>query len=582
VSTEAIFSGPVSDAVGPPSLIRCVRVEADAAELAQFIASASVYWRSNLPPPNADACVIVEAFHEDLRVNLRNLTIANAVRRVTPARLLVLTGLDPDWREALSMEFDTSLVGRVAEAYGAADVLDVHGLADARMLCPDGHDAPNAELDEVAYATLCRLRRVPRLGAADRTGPEFARRRRRAAVLASIYDEVLGDGSAVALVTSHVDYDQWGLAVRAARRAGVPVVHTQTTGSLKAYALFPEAAVGERTFRAELTGQIGAWFQEQVWPRRAELHESAELVTWRSKRNLGRPSWWRGGAVASLDLRTSVERAQLRVLAAARFGLDPKRPVAVVFNHAVSDALGTNREVFGDLAEWFERTAAHARSTASVNWIFIDHPKQHLYDQSGFFDRVAADYAGQPHMVFRPSAAVSKNILWSLADLGVTVRGSVSNELPAFGIPMIQAGWSEWSGCGLSAVADGPDAYWRLLDATLAEVAAGRPVITAEQVERARLWLWVYRAAADVVSPLVPHWEQWPAPHLLYSIGTHMRHVESDREPIFEAVARMWRRREPLLTRFDLSAVGDPPIGPSPRVPAHSREAHHDRAAIMV
>ena len=35
----------------------------------------------------------------------------------------------------------------------------------------------------------------------------------------------------------------------------------------------------------------------------------------------------------------------------------PAKPVVSVFNHAVSDALGTNVEAFADLGEWFEETA---------------------------------------------------------------------------------------------------------------------------------------------------------------------------------------------------------------------------------
>nr|BFE76985.1 hypothetical protein GCM10020092_102860 [Actinoplanes digitatis] len=91
----------------------------------------------------------------------------------------------------------------------------------------------------------------------------------------------------MALVTSHVDYDQWGLAVESARRARVPIIHTQQTGCLKAYGLFPEADTGTGTFREELTRQIGDVFETQVWPRREELRPIAELVAWRAKVNLG-------------------------------------------------------------------------------------------------------------------------------------------------------------------------------------------------------------------------------------------------------------------------------------------------------
>jgi hypothetical protein len=156
--------------------------------------------------------------------------------------------------------------------------------------------------------------------------------------------------------------------------------------------------------------------------------------------------------------------------------------------------------------------------------------------------------------VFRPSTTFSKNALWSLTDLGVTVRGSVSNELPAYGIPVIQAGWSEWSSCGLSTVVDDQDAYFKTLEQSINQIREGIDLVTPEQVERARLWLWLYRSGTDVVTPVVPQWEVWPADVLLKTTRATFRHIESDSDPLFAAVERMWNGREPMLTRTDWSA----------------------------
>jgi hypothetical protein len=355
-------------------------------------------------------------------------------------------------------------------------------------------------------------------------------------------------------VTSHVDYDQWGLAVEVARRRGVPIIHTQQTGCLKAYGLFPANDTHTETFRGELTRQIGATFEEHVWARREQLRDAAELIAWRAKVNLGRPSWWRGGVTASVDLNDPAERARLRSSVVTRLGFDARRPVVTVFNHAVSDALGTNRELFPSLADWFTGTAAFAAGHPEAQWLFLEHPSQALYDSTGFFDKLAGKYKGQSHLAFRPSASLSKNALWSLTDLGVTVRGSVSNELPAYGIPVIQAGWSEWSSCGLSTVVDDVDGYFKTLEESINQIREGVELVTAEQVERARLWLWLYRSGTDVVTPLVPQWEVWPADTLLKVLRATFRHIESDADPLFTAVQRMWTRQEPMLTRTDFSA----------------------------
>src|SRR5919197_5087741 len=65
----------------------------------------------------------------DLRITLRNLATANAIRRIVPSRLIVLTGSAPDWDRLHMGDADPAQVEELARAYGADDVLDVHALA---------------------------------------------------------------------------------------------------------------------------------------------------------------------------------------------------------------------------------------------------------------------------------------------------------------------------------------------------------------------------------------------------------------------------------------------------------------------
>lgn len=537
----------------------------------RFLDVADVFWRNNtLPAPTMGTGVILtEALHQDIRVTLRNLNVANALRRIFPAPLAVVTGTDDDWYNALWSGFDVSLVDRLARSYGASDVMDIHAYVDQRIaaaggtppeLLVAGHRIDEIEtgiapahLDAIIDATTCRVLQVPRLTAAHRSGETYTRIRRRSIEFSRTYDMLFATLRPAAFVTSHVDYNQWGLAVSSAMRFGVPVIHVQSTGTLKAYAMFPDNRRGAPTFRAELTHQIGEFFDKHVYGNRDQIRRSAELVTWRAKGNLGRPSWWRAGSSADVELRTGAERMSLRPHALDRFSFDRDKPVITVFNHAVSDALGTNLELFDDLGAWFEATAEYAADRTDANWLFVDHPSQGLYDKTGFFDGVASRYRGRRTMAFRRSRSISKNMLWTLTDLGVTVRGSVSNELPAYGIPTLQAGWSEWSACGLSAVATDQDDYWRHLDRFITGITAGAAQLDPEQIERARLWHWLYRAGADVSSELVQHWEAKASDDLILRLHTAMAHIESDGDPLFAATRRMWTRHEPMLTRFDMS-----------------------------
>ena len=531
-------------------------------------AAAAVHWRTTLPAmPEDGSIVVVDLLMQDLRLALRTLTLANSIRRTRPARLVALVGPDRHWHEQIWDGYDRERLVQLARAYGADEVIDVatlteHIVAGAPHVTLLGTDRPVApRVDEtrrrllrtITDSTTVRVLRVPRVR--DATPSDDVRGIEQAiAAEDRLYRTVFAELPVIAFVTSHVDYGQWGLAVDAATTNGVPVIHAQATGGLKAYALFPGTEGAEKGFRRALTLQTARQFEDQVWSHRDVLGPSAERTAWRSKANLGRPSWWRGGGeISRLDLRSSDERRALRSYALERLGLDPAKPVVTVFNHAVSDAVQGNHEAFDDLATWFERTVEFASASEGVSWLFLDHPSQINYDRTEHFERLARAHAARPHLAFRPSLGLSRNSLWSVTDLAVTVRGSVSAEFPAYGIPALQAGWSEWSHLGFSRRADTEQDYVRALDDSVRDLVAGTPLLTAEQARRARLWLWFYRSGADVTTPLVPHWENGQGVALHQLVTTAMNHVEDDADPAYTAVRRLWERQEPVLTRMDLT-----------------------------
>ena len=110
---------------------------------------------------------------------------------------------------------------------------------------------------------------------------------------ARIYDALITRNEVVALVSSHVDYNNFGLAVEAAIRNDVPVLFPQSTGGLKAYALFPEQVLaGSRSGPGSPTRSASS-SRTHIWANRELLQRSRELTMWRAKATLGRPAWWR-------------------------------------------------------------------------------------------------------------------------------------------------------------------------------------------------------------------------------------------------------------------------------------------------
>lgn len=533
--------------------------------------SADTFWASHLSGLSQDGSaphILVELLTQDLRVNLRSLSLAASLSTATGARIIAVVGAEPQWAQRVWTGYDAAMLRDMARAWGAVDVVDLSEAvaavsAGSAALDVDGvhvEVAAEARL-EAAYferilnATGARIRGVPAMTDSMRADEAHARLVEHSTATTRVWESLIANTAPIAFVTSHVDYAQWAPASIAAGRAGVPTLHVQSTGGMKAYWGIDPGRLGD-TYRQELTRTLGVFFEDELWSRRDALRPAAELVAWRARRNLGVPSWWRAASEDDeVAYVTAEERLAVRDWAARRLRLPPERPLVLVFNHAVSDALGANHEIFGSLAEWFERTAEYAAEHPEVTWLLLDHPKQHLYDTTGFFEQVAGRLGDHEHLRFIASSDLSKNELWSLADLVVTVRGSVSNEYPAYGTPALQAGWSEWSHCGFLMRADGQEEYWRLLGDSTQALLRGEDLITDDQVERARLWMWFYRSGADVSSGLVPPWKQGISAQLHTQLGIAMNSVEADADPLFTSVARWWPAPGPALLRAGLDDV---------------------------
>ncbi|NHA00770.1 hypothetical protein G5V59_14580 [Nocardioides sp. W3-2-3] len=239
-----------------------------------FLRTASTFWRHNVLP-ESERIILVEAMSQDLRVTLRNLTVANALRRMEPARVIVYSGADEDWNQIVWTYFNLEEISQMATAYGAETVFDVHALVDARVAGTAeplevagvdlGGDLPESGIspqsfEDIVYATACRMALVARLDDSPELQAKKAHVAARSVEFAKIYDALLANNDVVALITSHVDYNNFGLGVEAALRHDVPVLFPQSTGGLKVYGLFPEKPAGGRPDpgRADLAGSASS------------------------------------------------------------------------------------------------------------------------------------------------------------------------------------------------------------------------------------------------------------------------------------------------------------------------------------
>lgn len=144
--------------------------------------------------------------------------------------------------------------------------------------------------------------------------------------------------------------------------------------------------------------------------------------------------------------------------------LDPARKVAIVFSHVLWDAnLFYGEDLFEDYGHWFIETVKSACANPGVNWLIKLHPVNawKLKRDGGAKARLAELDLIEEHIgpveklpahvqLLHPECEISSWSLFQVADYGVTVRGTISTEMPCLGIPVFTAGTGRAHGLGFT------------------------------------------------------------------------------------------------------------------------------------
>ena len=140
----------------------------------------------------------------------------------------------------------------------------------------------------------------------------------------------------------------------------------------------------------------------------------------------------------------------------ARLGLDPAKPTAVIFSHVLWDAnLFYGEDLFEDQESWLVESVRAASENPRANWVVKLHPANMYKAERGELnDKVAIREAvgSLPAHVklLDPETEINTFSLFEAADYGITIRGTIGMELPAFGIPVLTAGTGRYSGLGFT------------------------------------------------------------------------------------------------------------------------------------
>lgn len=183
-----------------------------------------------------------------------------------------------------------------------------------------------------------------------------------------------------------------------------------------------------------------------------------------------------------------------------RFGWEENKPIVAVMANMLTDGVFTNRwRLFQDNLVWLRETLTCIRDLDHVNWLVKGHPSDKKNrvktPTSGECARIAG---GLPHVRYMPEDVTNVS-LPGILDAVLTGHGSAGIEYSCFGIPCVIAGESLYSGRGFVHEPQTQEEYFSILRRieTLKR-------LDAEQIERAKLFTYVYLVLSKVNCDLVP------------------------------------------------------------------------------
>jgi hypothetical protein len=558
----------------------------------ELLTAFEAFWRRSLNRhPGGGGTILCDLFHHDPRVSIRALFIAKAIEHVRGGRTVALGNAGPLWDAVVLPNHNRENARRIAAAFGAGYV-DMHRLSETEDGTLTGEQLDLLDrfrsgavgdvrqvrlvdgfpIGRHILSTYIRLARDPHVNEKTPTLEAFSRIASHCFFFYNHYTRLLAAGDVSFCITSHVDYSIWGILTELCIRRKVPVLHFHTTQDFKIFCYWPELVDPDQPPRVSFTQYSGRFFREELAPLADAFADGAERVVHHNKLDQTRPSWWLTGSVFLYD---EEDRRILRETGLSLLGWSGDKPVYCLFLHSLTDALWNNAEVFDGYVRWVERTLDYAVTRTDVNWLVRSHPQEELYDATGSFRSWEGRYAA-PNVRFSPARTLDKNVLWSLCDLGITVRGSISNELPCYGVPVVLAGESEMSRCGFGRVAHDEEEYWDLL-------RRGPWPLDQAEVRAARFWMFYYRVLSSVKSIFIPGWNIGSYDHFFYYARMCLATQNIDEDPFFDHLATMISRRDPVLMRYDLveAAASRRDRAPAWVVPDPIRTAYDEPRSVV-
>lgn len=524
----------------------------------------------------ADRVVLVDLLSHDVHQLIRSLYVGKILQRQFGCKMVGLIG-NLLFSRTLGLRYNKQDAVLLARSFGVDDFLDLEedelagvpaggfSAADTAaaiaqlQACPDSalsarllswRTQDGCRIGESIYETSLRIARNPFLTNIRETVYQVIAEAHR---IHNLVSSACDARTIQAFTSGHMSYTQWGMTADVVLRKGGNAVWFDSTGNFSAY-LLTRPPAGDETLDSQIRRIDKALFEQEFEEEhRLDPQFVAKVRKLFSSDFFLRPFWFEPAKSPPAAL-TPV----LRTLALQKLGWpgDP-RPVVCVFFHCLSDLPRDDEQIYLDYYDWIVETLKIAIRDTTKNWIFKTHPSNRgTYDVTNVTEQLKETYKGYPNIYFLEDE-LQKMELYSVCDLAVTVRGSISYEMSLFGKPALLAGRSVLSDLGFCHVADTAEQYEELLTTRFDTLK-----MTDEMQQRANFYLIYDKIICRLESTFMPYWTYqltgnssiWNAlsERILYNI--------SDLDPVASAIRKMFDGGPPrtLNPRFRELAAATP------------------------
>lgn len=405
--------------------------------------------------------------------------------------------------------WDEVLMAREMAALGSAGLPEGLRLIDLRDMNPaETGDAMEREAERLAMLDAARQGATGTIYAMDK--PIAVQRQNRKLRNLDVMRRLAGyfaDSQPHHLVVMNGDMMEGGCAfwaARSAKRNAIAWEHSRERAS----------AIVLSCNRTRADRDFGALWQADE-PHELTAHRRERVLSWLSGRT--------GGDFRVVEPRKRRLPAKKALTALAEHGLDPMRPVAVLFGDRAPAAGEPDGGVtFDEDGNWIQRT---------VEW-FEQHPEWQLvvrlYAQdgpSGVRSDLRERWPDLPRNVRLLDAGDAKldYQLLEIAQLGVYRNNTIGMEMAMMGIIAVTSGWPFFVNKGFTREAGDEEAYFRLVRRALDSPEA--TAMTDREVELAWCFADLYLNVAPKPFPWSERhfWrdmrEEWPMSRILGGEG---------------------------------------------------------------